>query len=446
MKSKIILALCIVLSACGGSSEVSSPGGGSSVGSSGSGSHSGSSSGSLPGGGSSSSGSVGGSSSGAPVQAGTLTAGDYDDLLNFGVYHKYISDFLQEYPEITDIPYVDVNAKVAVRVVDAVGDPLFGAKVLIRSEDQRDVILKTPANGVVHFYPAFDKTTDSVEIAIEVDGSDDILQTVALKDLPDERVIEVPVPSINQVPTQLDIALVVDSTGSMGDEIRYLKAELTQVFNDIEEAYDDLSLAAGLISYRDVGDSYVVWPYEMTTDLLQFELDLNGIGAAGGGDYPEAMDQAMEAALELEWRADSVKIILLVADAPPHNDKIAATWDVAKIARQQQIHIVPVAASGVGNTAEFLMRSMAALTNSRYIFLTDDSGVGNPHAEPSIDCYVVTRLDSAIRRVISQLVTGERVEPTTPEIIRTEGNYDAGVCLPVEDGSDEEENSQAHKQ
>ncbi|ABF52926.1 hypothetical protein [Sphingopyxis alaskensis] len=62
-------------------------------------------------------------------------------------------------------------------------------------------------------------------------------------------------------------------------------------------------------------------------------------------------------------------------------------------------------------------------------FLTDDSGVGNPHAPPAIDCYLVTRLDTLVRRVIDSQISGRRIEPDENEIIRSVGNYDAGKCI-----------------
>ena len=74
------------------------------------------------------------------------------------------------------------------------------------------------------------------------------------------------------------------------------------------------------------------------------------------------------------------------------------------------------------------MRSMAQITGGRYLFLTDDSGIGNPHAKPTVDCYIVTRLDGLVTRTLSSLIKGERVEPEAGEVIRSVGNYWSGVC------------------
>ena len=74
------------------------------------------------------------------------------------------------------------------------------------------------------------------------------------------------------------------------------------------------------------------------------------------------------------------------------------------------------------------MRSMAALTGGRHLFLTDDSGIGGEHKEPTIPCYVVTPLNDLMVRVISSHVLGERVEAVDENIIRTTGEYVNGVC------------------
>ena len=74
------------------------------------------------------------------------------------------------------------------------------------------------------------------------------------------------------------------------------------------------------------------------------------------------------------------------------------------------------------------MRSAAQLTGGRYIFLTDDSGVGGAHKEPSTPCYFVTKLDTAILRMVDVELTGAYREPAQPEILRTSGNPQSGIC------------------
>lgn len=121
--------------------------------------------------------------------------------------------------------------------------------------------------------------------------------------------------------------------------------------------------------------------------------------------------------------------MLLVAAAPPHDELQGRAFAAAEAARARRIQIVPVASSGVDKRAEYFMRAVAAATQSRYIFLTDDSGIGNPHAEPDVDCYVVTQLATAICWVLASQIGGQRIEPHPGEVIRTLGRYDHGKCV-----------------
>ena len=67
------------------------------------------------------------------------------------------------------------------------------------------------------------------------------------------------------------------------------------------------------------------------------------------------------------------------------------------------------------------MRATAQMTGGRYVFLTNDSGVGNSHAEPHIPCYNVTRLDHAIVRMISVELSGKYVEAESNQVVRQVG-------------------------
>jgi hypothetical protein len=228
---------------------------------------------------------------------------------------------------------------------------------------------------------------------------------------------------------KFDLMLVVDTTGSMGDEMAYLKSELRAILADLARTHPGLDMRIGLVAYRDLGDDYVTRTFPFTPDLERLQRSLRAQYADGGGDLPEAMEQALTRAVALDWRPDAVKSLLLVADAPPHDQNIGRAWRAAEAARAKRIQIVPVAASGVDSTAEYVMRAMAAATQSRYLFLTDDSGIGNPHAEPAVDCYLVTRLDRLVRRVLDSQISGRRVEPRDGEVIRAVGRYDGGKCL-----------------
>lgn len=48
------------------------------------------------------------------------------------------------------------------------------------------------------------------------------------------------------------------------------------------------------------------------------------------------------------------------------------------------------------------MRFLAISTNGTYVFVTDDSGVGNPHLKPSVGQYEVEFLNDLMVRLINE--------------------------------------------
>lgn len=115
-------------------------------------------------------------------------------------------------------------------------------------------------------------------------------------------------------------------------------------------------------------------------------------------------------------------------DAPHHAEKSSLAKQAVEALRTQGVHVYPVAASGASNLAEASMRVTALVTGGRYVFLTDDSGVGGSHEIPKIPCCFVTHLDRAILRVVDIEMTGKYVEPTAGDVRRTGGDTHAGVC------------------
>ena len=362
-------------------------------------------------------------------QSGVLTAGEHDDLLNPELYAAYVNR-TNLGQSIRVLPRVDTMRVVTVKVSDRNGQPVPFADVKLTCSDGNSITMATQADGSVAFFPGLDRLSERITVSASKAGRTIAdARPVLVANAPGGQTIGLTANQMASKATKLDLMLVIDTTGSMGDEIRYLQSELRAIISAITAKHRDLDIRVGFVFYRDVGDEYITRTVVFDRDIGRAQGTLAAQYAAGGGDYPEAMDQALIRAVGQEWRPDAVKSLLLVADAPPHNEQFGRTWAAAEAARAKRIHITPVAASGVADEAEYAMRAMAAATQSRYLFLTDDSGVGNPHAPPAIDCYLVTRLDALVRRVIDSQISGRRIEPDDKEVIRRVGNYDAGKCV-----------------
>ena len=208
-------------------------------------------------------------------------------------------------------------------------------------------------------------------------------------------------------PKEVDVAFIVDATGSMGDEIEYLKAELTDIVRRVKDSLPDHDLQIGGVFYRDAGDEYVTKYSQLDGDINKVMEFIRSNGAGGGGDTPEGVDDALDEALNrLKWRDEAIaRIAFLVLDAPPHGERRSTVQRIKALTykyAQQGIRLVPIACSGIDKNTEFLMRSMALATNGTYLFLTDHSGIGGSHREPSTDKFDVEYMNMLVYRIIYQ--------------------------------------------
>src|SRR5690606_40755726 len=177
---------------------------------------------------------------------------------------------------------------------------------------------------------------------------------------------------------------------------------------------------------------YLARAFEFTSDLEGFQSTLAAQTVNGGGDFPEAPEEGLKEANALEWREgeDVARLLFWVADAPHHSNRAAALANEIEAAQQMGIHIYPVASSGIDELTEFTMRSSAQLTHGRYIFLTDDSGLGGSHKEPTVPCYYVTTLRDAILRGVETEMSGQYSAPDEDIVIRWGGRFaEGGGCL-----------------
>jgi Mg-chelatase subunit ChlD len=214
----------------------------------------------------------------------------------------------------------------------------------------------------------------------------------------------------------VDIGFLVDATGSMGDEMTFLQTEIKDIVRRVRGTEPDLDIRLSVVFYRDRGDEFITKSLPFTRSADEAVQFISGTSAGGGGDFPEDMNAGLEAMMRQSWSRDAVpQMLFVLADAPPHQypGEDYTYHEAIADAAASGIAIFPVAASGVDKPTEFLFRAMAVQTGGKYVFLTDDSGVGNSHEEPDITGYKVEKLNDLmvreIRTFVADRIPGRRV-------------------------------------
>lgn len=217
----------------------------------------------------------------------------------------------------------------------------------------------------------------------------------------------------------IEIMLVVDVTGSMGDEIHFLKAELADVINQIAANNSGAKIKLSMLFYRDTDDRVPFDCYDFidVTDGIGLALqqeNLNKQYASGGGDYPEAVDEALDIAVNKQWSTGATtKIIFHVLDAPAHyGDQYAEKLlNATKTAAEKGIRLCPIICSGAAESTEYTMREAAIYTGGTFVFVTNDSGIGDDHYDPKLPNVTVELLNSLMVRLVNGYHIGEFAPP-----------------------------------
>ncbi len=339
-------------------------------------------------------------------QPGNLKAGEVDDNARWNEYLDYTLEYAGRPVHVTPI-----HDRVIIQVVDREGMPVPNARV--QSSHGEGKAQLTYADGRTMFFPVI-----AIPDALGIDRSQyTTLHFTAERDgfkgrasLDLDRGYEAVIQldgemAYGQVP--LDVLFLVDSTGSMADEIRRIKQTLKSIAQRIRELPANPDLRFAMLSYRDRGDDYVTRLYDFDPDVERFRQAISQVEAEGGGDYPESLNRALnEAVNDADWRQDAIRIILLVADAPPHLD-YEQDEDYAKDmvrARQKGIKIFAVASSGLDDQGEYVFRQLAQQTMGRFIFILYETGYyGELETPHEVEQYTVNRLDD----LVVKLVEGE---------------------------------------
>lgn len=334
-------------------------------------------------------------------QAGQLTSSALFDNDHYDYWKKLISSTDNEkgiYDNYESRFSFNTKNRIKITLKNA-----SGVEVTIDEQTAR-----TDVNGVAYIYPTVTKeeydlkikyvniNNETIELSKQINGDFEMSIDDAK---PRENVIE--------------LMLIIDTTGSMGDELEYLKSELAYVIEEIKKNNNDISIYIALLFYRDQNDAYITKYVEFTDDVNLTIAELKKQGANGGGDFEEAVQIAFNEALQKNWTSkNSTKIILHVADAPAHDQDIQQWNECVLKASSMGIQIITIASSGIDRKTEYFFRAQSMITNGVYTYLTNHSGIGYDHLTPiREDEEIVEYLNLMLIRLINGIHTGKFETP-----------------------------------
>ena len=352
---------------------------------------------------------------------GVLTAGEVNDFSKWTMWQDIAGNTLST---LRDLWATAPTGRYTLDLQNKSGLPIADAVVRLKKKDGTVLYTaRTDNTGKAELWATLDAKAEAVKgrLMMEVEY---LGQTTRIDNVkPFERsvnrlALDVPCgPSDN-----VDVAFVVDATGSMQDELDFLTAEMNDIIFRSKSISDQLNFRFANVFYRDIGaeEEYATRSMDFSRVLSASVNFISDQKADGGGDVPEAVDLALDSAINhLSWSTEArARIIFLILDAGPHitpevQQKIQV---LTKQAAGKGIRIVPITASGTGKATEYLMRTLALGTNGTYTFLTNHSGVGNDHIEPTTDHYDVESLNDLLVRVLKSYTYMPGCDQQIPEL------------------------------
>jgi hypothetical protein len=295
-----------------------------------------------------------------------LRAGYSDDNVSFGAF----IDFLDKYKNTGHVP-CRVTERFVFAVQNEYGQGIPDADVTIFQNSRKIVSGKTYADGMFMFFPEeHKKKTGPYKAVFSYYGKKK--QIIFSKQ--DTRKIEVRMETekrlLQKVP--VDLVFVLDTTGSMGEEINRLKKTIELIHLNVKEGKHNVDLRLAMVVYKDKRDVYRTQITPFTTDLQKFQEVLTMVSASGGGDGPEDLESALfETVHSLSWRKSAVRLAYIITDAPPHLDyNLPFNYNqTVRAAKHKGIKLFGIGTGGLNINGEYVLRQLSQYTGGSYIFL-----------------------------------------------------------------------------
>ncbi len=373
-----------------------------------------------------------------PVQGGNsqpsqdqnpLRASEVDDTASYAAFLSYLNAYSGPRtfaPDLAERYFVQVNNSQQRPVADATVD--------ISSNGQTLFSARTGSDGRVVFFPRvmqgatnaqkFDVSVHRDQASAQtslVRGSGSDTASVTLTTAPDSQV-------------NLDVVFLIDSTGSMGDEIDKIKSSVHSITQRISQLPSAPHLRLALVTYRDRGadNEYITRKWDFTTDVSTFAQELDTLVAYNGGDYPEDINAGLFDTINLPGWSQSnghnLRLVFLVGDAPPHLDYADEQQypALSQMAASKGIKIFPIAASGLSDDGEFIFRNIAAMTLGKFVFLTyapapNGAPANGGNLGDTTQMHVANYQTNNFDDVVVSLVSQEVANQTAPKVVQGGG-------------------------
>ena len=337
-------------------------------------------------------------------EAGLLTAGQWTDNDNWGFFTNLVNAETIAFPSFG----LDPRNRTLVNVKNSDGKPVVNAKVILLDKDN-NVLWSSLTDKQGRGYLFTDEGKAAASVEVEYGGKkqsvpvENVSSGTQGEQLSTGVELDVTLDTESKSYKPMDIMFIVDATGSMSDEMGFLQREFTAITNEI--GTENVRYAVNF--YRDEGDDYITKCSDFTDNIKELQTSLNNEYAAGGGDTPEAVAEVLdESVFKSSWNDESVKLAFLIFDAPPHDGKEEEIRKAVEAAAEKGIRIIPVVSSNSDRGTELFGRALSIVTGGTYVFLTDDSGIGDSHLEPIIGSYEVRSLYDIIIDIINDYRQG----------------------------------------
>ena len=354
----------------------------------------------------------------APPKSGGLKAGFADDNQQF----NYFLNFLNQYRSSVNSYGYDISERIHLMLEDKDGKSLPNVEVKIfdRKESRLLDEGKTFADGSYFFYPSEVATKDKTFYVGYT--LNDVYKTIVVKRTGPRNITIKADTSRELLPrVPVDIVFILDTTGSMGEEIKRLIATIDLIHMNLNALSNQTLIRFGMVLYRDKDDKYRTKMVPLTADIDEFRASLEKVRAGGGGDTPEDLQAALlKAVRNMDWNEDGLRLGFVITDASAHLDygQRYTYISAALEAKKKGIKLLTVGTGGLGLRGEYVLRQISQLTYAKYLFLTygketgeNTGGVTGSVSHHTGSNYQTDKLEAIIMRLAKEEISNFTDDP-----------------------------------